>query len=156
MKLFILLLSALFLVSCGDKNVIFNEVKSIPNETWSADNPVQFSFDISDTNTVFDVELMIRNATSYEWANLYTFVEIESPDKLVNVDTVEILLADKSGKWLGNVSGSLVTTNQTLIYHKRFPGKGNYKLNFFQAMRQPELKGVSDIGITIKQVKNEN
>lgn len=155
MKLFILFLSALLLVSCGDKNVIYNDLKSIPNETWSADSPVQFSFEIKDTNTVFDVELMVRNATSYEWANLYLFVEIESPDKLVNVDTVEVLLADKSGKWKGNVSGSLVTTTQPLIYHKRFPTVGYYNLNFYQAMRQHDLTGISDVGIAIKQVNNE-
>lgn len=151
-----MIISTVFLLaSCGEKNVKLNEVQSIPNETWDASEPLKFSFEIEDTNQVFDFFLTVRNSKAYEWSNLYMFVEIESPNKLVNVDTVEVLLADKTGKWYGEVSGSLVTTEQPLIHHKRFPIVGTYSLLFNQAMRANELEGISDIGLKIKKVINE-
>lgn len=141
--------------SCGDKNVVYNETESISNEFWNADQPAKFEFEIDDTTKAYDFFLIVRNSISYEWSNLYLFAEIESPSKLVNVDTVEVFLADKKGEWYGDVSGSLVTTEQQLINHKRFPDLGKYKLYFHQAMRMKDLKGISDIGLIIKEVNNE-
>lgn len=150
-----LIIVILILSSCRDKGIIYNETESIPNESWDADQPAKFEFEIEDTTKFYDFFLVVRNSISYEWSNLYLFAEIESPGKLVNVDTVEVFLADKKGEWYGDVSGSLVTTEQQLINHKRFPVLGKYTLYFHQAMRLKILKGISDVGLKIKEVSNE-
>lgn len=150
--LFVFFLLSVGLVSCGDKGVIFQESKVVPNSQWSKDEPISFDFAISDTTTLHNFYLNLRNTTSYEWANLYVFVEIEFPNGKSNIDTVEFILADKSGEWNGKKSGSVVENDLLFIKEKGFPLVGDYTLKFNQAMRQEILEEITDVGLRIQEV----
>lgn len=150
--IYIIALSWLF-VSCSDARIVHQETKELEKQTWNKNDRITFDFDIKDTNEFYDFYFNLRTTTSYEWANLYLFVEIESPEEKFNIDTVEFLLADPAGEWTGISSGSIVNNDILFISQKRFPSIGTYKLSFNQAMRQDDLAEVLDVGIIMKKAE---
>jgi len=91
----IFVLLAIATSSCGDANVIFQETKEIPEESWNKDYPVSFDFEIDDTTRLHDFYFNLRTTSSYEWYNLFVFVEIIAPNELFNIDTVEFVFSNK-------------------------------------------------------------
>ena len=69
------------------------------------------------------------------------------------IDTFECVLADQSGRWLGNGIGDLVDHRILLNEKRMFPIKGPYELTITQAMRDSELKGVYDVGFSLENTK---
>lgn len=144
----ILSLILLILAGCG-KGVVFDNNKSISGDVWKSDQVIRFDVPVEDTVHIFKFYLNLRHTTSYRYANIFLFIDSTFPDGKHARDTVECILADPSGKWLGK-GVSNVRDNQVLLRRGlRFPQKGNYIFEFEQAMRETELKGIMDVGLRI-------
>jgi gliding motility-associated lipoprotein GldH len=147
-RLVMLTLASVVLFSCQQENIHFEKYLSTPKEGWTHTDTLTFQFDATDTTTVYDFWLTLRNETSYPYANVYLFVYTEFPNGKTALDTMNYLLAYPTGKWMGDVSGSMVESK--LIYkHTTIPVKGTYKMNVIQAMREEQLSGITDVGLKI-------
>ncbi len=62
--------------------------------------PLTFDVPVSDTINKYNIFVTIRNADKYDFSNLYLFIDINSPMKIVERDTMECILADPNGNWL--------------------------------------------------------
>lgn len=85
------------------------------------------------------------------------FVNTTFPSGKYFRDTVECVLADERGKWLGDGSGD-VFDNQILFKSDiRFPEAGSYVFEYEQAMRAGRnatmevLPEVMDVGLKIEK-----
>jgi gliding motility-associated lipoprotein GldH len=148
----LLLCAVISLTSCGNKQV-FSQYKSVHDHTWQVDSLVKYSFDIDDTTTKHNVLLGVRNGVDYSYSNVFLFVKTTFPNKKSISDTVEIMLADPQGKWLGKKVNNLID-NQ--ILYKRgilFPMKGKYNMTVQQGMRDAKLNHVFDVGVTVEQTQ---
>ncbi len=140
------------LTSCGNREV-FSQYKPINEHTWQVDSVVNFIFDVTDTTTKHNVLLGVRNGVTYNYSNIYLFVKTIFPNKKAINDTVEIMLANDQGQWLGKKVNNLID-NQ--IQYKRgilFPLKGNYTISIQQGMRDTKLQEIFDVGVTIEQTE---
>jgi gliding motility-associated lipoprotein GldH len=148
LMLLLVLFSLVFLAGCNS-GVIFDNNKSISGDVWKSDQIIRFDVPVEDTVHIFKFYFNLRHTTGYRYANIFLFIDSTFPDGKQARDTVECILADPSGKWLGK-GISNVRDNQVLLRRGlRFPQKGNYIFEFQQAMREPELKGIMDIGLRI-------
>jgi gliding motility-associated lipoprotein GldH len=145
----------LLLTSCQGDTPFFEENKSIPEQSWDKNNVLSFTFDIKDTLAFYDFYFNLRTTTSYEWANLYAFVDMESPNDMVYRDTVELPLADDMGKWYGKNSGSLVENSVLFFKNVNFDKSGTYRVFITQAMRNDELDQIVDVGLKIVEVEGK-
>ncbi|MBK9671619.1 MAG: gliding motility lipoprotein GldH [Bacteroidetes bacterium] len=147
-------LMLLGLLSACDSNRIFEENKEIANGIWNSKNKVQFEVAINDTMQLHNFYINIRNAGAYPYSNLYLFLETEFPDKVYARDTIECILADNSGKWLGEGSGD-IWDNQILFKKGvRFRKTGTYRFTLEQAMRVENLPLIMDVGMRIEKATN--
>jgi len=149
-KLMVLLLPCLmyFITSC-DSRVIYDNTKSFTDDVWKSNQVIRFDVPMEDTENIYKFYLNLRHTTSYHYANIFLFISTTFPDGTIARDTVECILADPSGRWVGK-GISNIRDNQVLLRRGlRFPQKGKYIFEFEQAMREPELKGVMDIGLRI-------
>lgn len=140
------------LLSCSG-NRIFDEVVSLPEDEWKAEEVKNFTVPVNDTINAFDVWVHIRNSHTYAYSNLWLFVKTTAPSGVSMTDTIELFLADPSGKWLGSGLGSV---NSMLLPYRtniKFPQRGIYTFEFKQGMRQEELKGIMDVGLRIDKRK---
>lgn len=141
----------LFLISC-DSNKVFDQYMEVENATWKRENIAKFSVDIKDTTTTHNLYINLRNKGNYPYSNLYLFVKIEGPDGNFSIDTVNCILADKSGKWLGKGIGDLWDLQVPYIGGFKFAKSGEYQFSFEQAMRvENGLEGITDIGLRIER-----
>ena len=149
----VLVIALVFIISSCANNSIYDHNQEL-NSPWMAEQKAEFDFTISDTLSAFDFYINIRNTTEYNYSNLYLFIKTNFPDGRYAIDTAEIFLADKQGKWLGSGIGEIKDNQILFRKHGRFPMKGQYKITFEQAMRKVELQGIKSVGIRI--VKSVN
>jgi gliding motility-associated lipoprotein GldH len=131
---------------------MYQKYVTIPDNIWMASQPVSFTVSVSPTDTVsyYDVFINVRNTDSYDFSNLYLFVDITNPAHVTERDTFECPLAMESGKWLGHGLGDIWDNKIRFIEDKRF-GKGDYTFTFTQAMRVDKLPAIMDMGLTIEK-----
>lgn len=149
MRNFYLLILTISLVSCD--NTVYENYYSIENESWNSDSLKSFDFEIMDTLATYNLSLNIRHSTDYEYQNLFVFVSGE-----VN-DTIELILADKNGKWKGSGISDVREFIHSLKKDRTFSKKGKYSINIEQAMRYgasekiQSLPNILDVGLIIKK-----
>lgn len=144
----------MILTSCGS-GVIIDRNKKIENAVWESTDVVRFTAPVSDTTHLFNFYINIRNSTDYQYSNIFLFMKTFYPNGMFSIDTIECILADDSGKWLGKERGGII--DNRILFRKgiRFKLAGNYSFEFEQAMRDSELKGVEDFGIRIDKFETE-
>jgi gliding motility-associated lipoprotein GldH len=106
---------------------------------------------MKDTTTLHNFYINLRNGENYAYSNIYVFVELEFPNGKKSIDTVECILADPTGKWIGSGSGSIYDNRFLYQHGKQFPLSGRYKVNIQQGMRTDELNGINDVGFRISR-----
>ena len=131
--------------------MVFNDAK------WATSDRAVMEFEVSDTVSQHNFYLNVRNTEAYPYRNLYVFVKTEFPNGKSSRDTVGVILADASGRWLGSGNGYLSSSqhlSNTIMYqyNKRFPLKGSYKVEIEQAMRVDTLEGIRNVGLKIERL----
>lgn len=137
------------LLSGCDSNRIYEENFEVADNIWKADDVKKFSFEITDTVNALDIFINLRTTIDYPYGNLYIFLYSEYPNGYTDKDTLNLILAEPDGKWLGNSSGTVVE-NQILISRGgRFPGTGDYTFKIQHAMSDENLPEVIDVGFRV-------
>jgi gliding motility-associated lipoprotein GldH len=152
-KFLFLRLIAVLLVVAGsscDRGRLFDDNTAIPSSHWEKEFRPAFKVEVSDTTTNYGFYFNVRNTDEYRYSNLFIFLETQFPNGNVTRDTIECMLADLSGRWLGRGSGNLIEHQILLNPVLRFPLSGHYTFEIEQAMREP-LKGITDVGIRIEK-----
>ncbi len=144
----IIITSSLLLIGCG-KHTLYSEFKSVPIWGWPEDSVLSYSFSVNDITTPYDIILCVRHNELYPYQNMWLFCSMES-DKIER-DTIEFFLADNRGRWLGNGGNKWIEMPVLYEHNYQFPDTGQYIFTIQQGMRETELKGVSDVGVIIKQ-----
>jgi gliding motility-associated lipoprotein GldH len=113
--------------------------------------PLVFDVPVSDTINKYNIFLTVRNASSYDFNNLYLFIDIKSPMRIVERDTMECILADADGKWLGDGLGDIWDNKILFKKNVKFQKPGIYEFIINQAMRVDSLPMIMDAGISIEK-----
>ena len=151
LSIFLFLMIALF--SSCDRNVIFEKNVKLPENRWEQKNIIVLKTEIKDTLTPHNIYINVRNAGGYQFSNLFVFFTTQTPSGKMERDTVELTLADESGKWLGDGLGDIWDNKLSFKNNFRFPEKGIYTFQLEQAMRIDPLPQLLDVGIRIERVK---
>jgi gliding motility-associated lipoprotein GldH len=146
--LFILFFAILF--SSCDKSRVYEKDVKIPKFEWDMNNPLTFEVPITDTISSYNMYFNIRNASGYSFSNLFLFFTVRAPDGKRERDTVEIKLADETGRWLGSGLGDIWDNKVLFKENFRFPVSGTYFFEMEQAMRVNPLLYIMDAGIRIE------
>lgn len=142
---------SMLMVSC-DSSVIFEENIKIENNEWSSEKPLVFLANIQDTTVGHNVYINLRNASHYPFSNIFIFMNTTLPNGQLDRDTLEIMLASKDGKWLGDGLGDIWDNRILFKRNVSFPMPGEYRFELIQAMRLDPLPGIMDGGIRIEKV----
>ena len=151
MKKLIYITIGLMLVITACTSESFNKRTVIPEAEWRQEDRVAFDVAIDDTLSGYVFGLGLRHLENYRYSNLFVFLHTTMPNGNHTHDTIECTLATPEGRWIGKGSGSMRDLIVPLNENLRFPLKGNYHFEIEQAMREPVLKGISDIGLFIEK-----
>ncbi|MFY9311218.1 MAG: gliding motility lipoprotein GldH [Bacteroidia bacterium] len=146
----IVLSAVLFFSSCDSKR-IFEDNVEIPDNMWNVHNIVKLEVDITDTVAPANFYINVRNADGYPYGNLQLFIKTTFPNNQFSVDTLECILADEKGQWLGNGMGDIYDNQIPFKRHVRFPVTGKYTFELQHAMRVTDLPLIMDVGLRIEK-----
>jgi len=141
----------LFNAGCG-RDAFYESFSQTTEETWSIDNPKEFEVKIDNNTVNYRLIFTIRNTTDYPYSNLYLFFTTINPNGTSTRDTIECLLADRSGRWLGSGSGKIRESRFLIREQFAFPDTGNYRFILEQGMRDEHLHGITDVGLRLDQI----
>jgi gliding motility-associated lipoprotein GldH len=144
--------SLLILQSCDPSRVYEKNIK-IPDGIWEKEHKVGFEVFIDDTASAHNLYVNVRNTSLYPFSNLYLFIETMAPSGHTIRDTFEVILADDRGKWLGSGLGDIWDLQQIYKRNVRFAQRGNYFIQYQQAMRMDRLPFVLDTGLRIERTE---
>lgn len=142
---------AIIIAACSS-NVHYEHSVAIPKSHWDKDDSKQFEVEIADTNTLYSIYVILHHKKDYMYSNLFLFSDITLPDSSIIRDTVECVLANRQGDWIGKGSQNI---SNTFMFkkHIRFPIAGTYSFTFQQAMRcsneSCSLYGIESLGLQI-------
>ena len=140
----------LLLTSC-DPGRVYDQSREISPEGWHKDSAAVFMVDVDDTLSACRFMISLRHTTDYRYSNFYLFMNTYFPNHSMARDTIELILADKTGAWRGSGFGSIKDLQIGVRENLRFPVKGTYRFEIRQAMRQDTLQGIQSIGIRIEK-----
>ncbi|MBR4390891.1 MAG: gliding motility lipoprotein GldH [Bacteroidales bacterium] len=148
-KIIISFIVAVLLSACGSHG--FDQRVVIPEAAWDVENRIPLDVTVNDTVGIYSFGMGLRHLENYRYSNLYVFLHTIMPNGNMTHDTIQCILATPDGQWVGKSSGSMRDVKITLNPRMRFPLEGTYHFEIEQAMREPVLKGVSDIGLFIEK-----
>jgi gliding motility-associated lipoprotein GldH len=151
MKKIVYLFALLILLVSCDPNRVFDQYYEFPDSMWHKDSVVTFQIPIADTLRNHNLMVQIRNETNYKFSNLWLFIEITQPDGETVKDTFEIILAEPSGRWLGEGIGGLKTRQAIYRRNVYFPFSGEYIVTLQHGMREESLRGIHDVGFRVER-----
>jgi gliding motility-associated lipoprotein GldH len=149
-KLVAFFLFVLLLTGC-QRNRIFSEYKTFQDEEWQAKDKAVFEMEITDTKNLNNVYLKVRHGDTYPYRNLFLFVNTIYPDGKEIRDTMEVVLSNQKGEWLGSGVGDIFDYKVPIKRNVRFALAGKYKFIFEQAMRVDPLPMIMDFGFEVER-----
>lgn len=139
---------AVITLSC-DRNTLFSDNYRIDDRQWSMYDPARYTCSIGDTVSTFNIDLTVRTSTDYPYRNMYLFIVTSFPSGTTVTDTLQAMVTDGKGRWLGKGAGDLRELTIPYKTNVFFPEEGEYHFSVIHGMRDTLLKGVYDMGIRI-------
>ena len=146
-------ISVLWLAASCSNTAMYDCTIDMPGEQWNRDSLLTFKVDVTDTVTPYNILFCNRITGQYPYSNMFLFITIVAPDRSRQTDTLECILADKKGKWLGKGFGSVWSNTISYKQNIIFPQSGAYIFYIEQAMRIENLPHVLDAGLRIEKAK---
>jgi gliding motility-associated lipoprotein GldH len=149
MKFLILVLPIFILVSCGDNSIV-NQSYEFDNETWKKSNKPTFTVDIKDTAKLYDFVFVIRTTTAYSYSNMWLYLNSTAPKGKPSKEALQVRIADETGRWLGNKTGSSVE-HYVKFSKRKLPMKGKYSFELNLATVENQLENVLDVSFIVRE-----
>jgi gliding motility-associated lipoprotein GldH len=139
-----------FFSSCDSKRIFEKNVK-LPDNVWNIDTVVKLQVDIADTTQPANFYVNVRNSEGFPYSNLYLFIKTKFPNGQQSNDTLECVLADEKGQWLGSGMGDIYDNQIPFKRNVRFPVPGTYTFELQHGMRVTDLPLIMDVGLRIEK-----
>ena len=148
-KYFLIIFIGFFFISCDNKKSF---IYKFTNDQWDIQkDTIQFTYNVDNTDTKYDVSLFLRNNLDYSYRNIYMFVEILHLNNIVITDTIQYAITDKYGRWYGRGMGDTKDNYFLFERNMNFPQTGAYTFNITHGMRTNPLLGCNRIGLKISE-----
>ncbi|MEO5563821.1 MAG: gliding motility lipoprotein GldH [Chitinophagaceae bacterium] len=147
---FVLLTS--YLTSCTTID-IFEKTVAIPGHEWKTEFKPSFDFVIKDTNSLYNIFLVIRHTEKYSFNNIYINLYAKAPgrDSLIKIQQ-DVLLGTNDKGWLGVGMDDVYEHRSTLAARQPLKA-GAYTFTIEQIMREEPLKEVLNVGLRLEKEK---
>jgi gliding motility-associated lipoprotein GldH len=132
--------------------MVYDQYSSTEDGLWRWQDAKEFFVEITDTVSLNNIYLQVRHTVEYPLSNLYLFVHVKGPSGQFKKDTVNLVLANPDGKWIGRGTGNLRELRLLYRKHTKFSQQGTYTFTLEQGMRNPELP-VTDLGVRVERIK---
>jgi gliding motility-associated lipoprotein GldH len=152
-KLTLLLLLPAFMISCAGIDLFEKQVQ-IPSQQWSYSNVPQFTFNISDTTSLYNVYVVLRHTDLYDFNNIWLRMGSKVPGDSMHFQNINLILANDSKGWDGTGMDDIFEVRKPISPGPlSFKVPGAYTFSIGQIMRENPLKYIMSVGIRVEKAK---
>ena len=150
-KFLLIVLCALTIGSCQTID-IFEKTTAFTTHEWNSKERPSFKFEISDTNALYNIYLVLRHEDAYNYNNIWVNLDLKGPKDTVTIRR-EFILANNRHGWLGSGMDDVFehripfNTKPTKLH------KGIYSFTLQQDMRDDPLRHILNAGVRLEKVK---
>lgn len=131
----------------------YEKTQAIPHFEWSSGLQPHFEFQVSDTNSRYQIFVVVRHTDSYHYNNLWIDFTSIAPKDTAITQKLNLKLGDNM-RWLGSEMDDIV---EHRILVSREPQKlksGMYQFVLKNIMREDPLAEVLNVGVRIEKVQD--
>jgi len=141
-------LMLLLLSSCQNKKV-FEQRQSFDDLKWNRFKNVTFEFDIKDTESKYNITLMLRHHTIYAEPDLQMTLALYTPSGERRLKEIIMPIRNTDGTFRSSGMGDLWDLEQVAFAGYSFNEKGHYKLEIENRMAKFDTPGVMELGLRV-------
>jgi gliding motility-associated lipoprotein GldH len=136
--------------SCNRKAIYSHYDHTDIREGWDRGDTLEYLIPKMGKEGMYSEEVGLRTTTAYPFTSLTMIVKQQAfPSGFSRSDTVTISLTDSVGNRLGN--GIMLYQNNCQLPDVQLSGEDSLKILISHYMKRESLRGISDIGVTIRQ-----
>ena len=151
-KSFIIVFVLLFMASCV-KLDLYEKDTPIPQQQWFYTNVPAFTFDITDTASMYNLYIVLRHTDAYEYNNIWLRIGLKTPSDSFNYQNVNLSLATDAKGWEGTGMDDIYEVRKNISSAPfSFKKPGDYTFSIAQIMRENPLKNILSVGLRIEIV----
>ena len=144
---------SLSLVGCF-KSDVFESTTPFRGEKWSYDRSPSFSFDISDTSSLYNIFLIVRHTDAYKYNNIWLKVGVLQPGDSLRTSKLDVTLGSDATGWEGTGMDDIYEYRKALTPRPiPFKKAGKYTFTVSQIMRESPIEHILNVGIRVEKVK---
>ena len=138
----------LWLSSCQTVD-LYERVVSIPKQEWKSNFKPQFNFTIKDTQSRYNIYVVLRHNEKYEFNNLWISLTYQLKGQQPVAGQYELPLANNE-RWLGTAMDDLYE-HWVQVAKSVSLKEGEYTFTIGQIMRKDPLENVLNVGLRIEK-----
>ena len=147
-------MTTIMISSCNNA-IIYEEKIDLKNSLFSKNVEINYSFEISDTLSKYDVILEVNHSEEYSYQNLYVKIKTIFPGSKSIEDILSLELSKSGTEWQGKCSGDNCTAPIVLVENTKFQSPGKYQISISQYGRTEEVEGLNSFKLMVKKVVAE-
>lgn len=145
----------ILLLSSCISSPYYQKEYTIPGNKWDYDNLPTFKFEITDTNSLYNLQFLVRHTEAYPYSNIWLMIYTKEPgDTTFRKTRIEIPLAEPGGKWLGRGMGE-IWEHRMPISHEgdtvMLRKAGMWEIKLGHNMRINPLPEVMQVGLRVEE-----
>ncbi|HVZ97647.1 MAG TPA: gliding motility lipoprotein GldH [Chitinophagaceae bacterium] len=152
-KICMLCFVAIHFVSCVKIDLYEKDV-AIPSQQWFYNTTPSFTFDITDTASLYNLYIVLRHTDAYEYNNIWLRLGTKAPGDSMEYQNLNLSLASDAHGWEGTGTDDIFEVRKNITPGPvPFKRPGRYTFSVAQIMRENPLKHILNIGLRIEKVK---
>lgn len=129
---------------------VFEKTTFFPKHEWSSKEKPAFTFEVTDTTSLYNIMLVLRHTDAYRYNNIWIKLDMKGPQDTATFRR-EFKLATSSQGWLGSGMDDIFE-HRIPFNDKPAPLKaGTYTFTLMQDMREDPLDQILNVGIRVQK-----
>jgi len=138
----------LFFSSCTNIDLYEKDV-TVPGFKWKSNFKPEFTFNIKDTSTPYQLFLVLRHSEKYNYNNIWINLYSQPPGDTIHKAAFELQLATNE-KWLGSGMDDIYE-HRIKLTDPQYLKAGIYHFRIEQIMRDDPLENIMNVGLRVEK-----
>ena len=140
--------------SCSWSTGVFEKNQPFHNQEWPSAVKPDITFEITDTNAVYNIYIVLRHTDAYHFNNIYIRATVKEPaNGQSRTGDYDLQLATNNKGWIGTAMDDIYDARLLIQPGTRFRKAGIYHITLEQLMREDPLKSVLSAGLRVERIQ---
>ena len=132
----------------------FEKTVKMPSREWFYNNTPAFTFHITDTNTLYNLYIVLRHTDAYNYNNIWLRLGTQFPGDSMQFQNINLTLASDAKGWEGTGMDDIFEVRKNISRGPvSFKKPGDYTFSVSQIMRENPLENILNVGVRVEKVK---